>query len=262
MANLHLVTGYAGTAHITSDDHGSFNAAIIGDGSYVLNRGNTFAITVVTNNQIRISDGDILFQGRHIRLKENTYVDLAIENGAQGMYRNDLVVCRYTKDVTTAVEEANLVVIKGTASTTSNPTDPEYISGDLLTNHDLTVDFPLYRIPINGVNVQTPVALFDVASGGVASKTLIKTITVPVSATWTTDTTNGGYMQVISVQGIVESDDPIYDVVLGADVDANAIYLEAFASVTRLTTSENKVTLWANKSLPSSAFTLKLKVVR
>lgn len=271
MGNLHLVTGYAGSEHITSADAGSFNAAIVGSGSYVLNRGNAFAISVISNNQVRIADGDMLLQGRHIRLNENAYIDLNIENGAQGMLRNDLIVCRYTKNSGTGVEQADLVVIKGTA-TASNPSDPTHNEGNII-NGDMTVDFPLYRIPLNGLNVQTPVALF----GGVlesipelkekmyiaiGEKADVKTFNVSVNTTWTSDSTNGGYKKTITVSGILATDNPIYDVVLGTDVDANAAYLEAFALVTRLTTAANQIVLWANEEKPTSAFTLLLQVVR
>ena len=293
MGNLHLVTGYAGSEHITSADAGSFNAAIVGSGSYVLNRGNAFAISVISNNQVRIADGDILLQGRHIRLNENTYVDLTIENGTQGMLRNDLIVCRYTKNSGTGVEQADLVVIKGT-SAASNPVDPAHNEGNII-NGDMTADFPLYRIPLNGLNVGTPVALFDNPVKTIAEllaennnntsdlnnhaenttvhitdtertnwngKATTKTFTASVDTTWTADSTNGGYTKTITVSGVLATDNPIYDVVLGTDIDANAAYLEAFALVTRLTTAANQIVLWANESRPTSAFTLKLQVVR
>ena len=73
-------------------DHASLNAAIFGAGQGVTNRGNQFAAEIVTNNQIRVLDGDIMMQGRHVRLNEGNYVDLAIENGEQGKLRNDLIV--------------------------------------------------------------------------------------------------------------------------------------------------------------------------
>lgn len=161
MGNLHLVTGYQGTEHVTAADHGSLYAAIFGSGSYVLDRGNKLAATVVTNNQIRIADGDIILQGRHIRLNEGATVDLTIENGAQGYYRNDLICVRYTRNSGTGVEEASLVVIKGTAVTAS-PSDPDYNNGDLLTDNAETVDFPLYRVPLSGITVQPLVALFKI----------------------------------------------------------------------------------------------------
>lgn len=79
MSNLHLVTGYAGKEHITSNDQGSFNAALMGTGEFVLERGKQFEAQIISNNTVRVFDGDLLMQGRHIRLKENTYVDLFLK---------------------------------------------------------------------------------------------------------------------------------------------------------------------------------------
>ena len=162
MGNLHLVTGYAGFQHVTSADQGSFNAAMVGSGQYVMQNGNQFAASVITNNLIKVLDGDILMQGRHIRLNAGSSVELVIENGQQGYLRNDLIAIRYTKDVGTGVEDANLVVIKGTAST-SNPKDPAYTSGDIIGNGDTLNDMPLYRVPLNGLNIQELVPLFSAA---------------------------------------------------------------------------------------------------
>lgn len=161
--NLHLVTGYAGLEHITAADQASLYAVLFGSGQYVLPVGNKLAASVITNNKVRVLDGDILMQGRHIRLNEGSYVDLTIENGTQDMLRNDLIVVRYTKDASTGVESANLVVIKGTA-VKSNPADPAYTVGDLLTDHDIQNDMPLYRVPLNGLNVQKLVPLFTVGA--------------------------------------------------------------------------------------------------
>ena len=176
MANMHLVTGYGGKGHITAEDHGAFNAAIFGTGQYVLPMGSMFAATVITNNQIRVAGGELLIQGRHGRLDESGYVDLAIDNGSQDMLRNDLIVARYTKESDTGVEECNLVVIKGTA-VASNPVDPEYTTGDILYDHVLVADMPLYRVPLNGLNVQELVPLFSKASiladGSVSTEKLV-----------------------------------------------------------------------------------------
>lgn len=161
MANMHLVTGYANKEHIKSADQGSFNAAMLGEGEFVLERGNKFASTIISNNIVRIKDGDILMQGRHIRLEDGSYIDLDFENGQQGFKRNDLIVVRYTKDSATGVEETNLVVIKGTP-TTDNATDPEITQGDIINDHVLVNDMPLYRVPFDGLNIQNLVCLFEV----------------------------------------------------------------------------------------------------
>lgn len=162
-SNLHLVTGYAGEEHVTSSDEGSLNAALMGEGQFVLERGNQFAASIISNNKVRVADGDILMQGRHIRLKENTYVELNFDNGTQGYKRNDLIVVRYTKDSITDKEEANLVVIKGTPSETT-PADPEYVSGDIIHEHTLQNDMPLYRVSFDGLNIQPLTSVFKIIS--------------------------------------------------------------------------------------------------
>lgn len=161
MGNIHLVTGYAGKEHVSSADMASLHAMIFGSDQVVLNRGKNFSASVVTNNQVRVLDGDILMKGRHIRMNPGGYVDLAIENGTQGYMRNDLIVARYTRDSVTSVEDCNLVVIRGT-DVTSNPVDPAYTSGDITFGGALENDMPLYRVPLNGLNVGELVPLFTV----------------------------------------------------------------------------------------------------
>lgn len=159
MGNMHLVTGYAGKEHITAIDQAAFNAALIGTGQFVLDKGKVLEAQVITNNQIRILDGELMMQGRFIRLDPDTYVDVTIENGAQGVKRNDLIVARYTKNTVTGVESVDLVVIKGTA-VASNPVDPAHTEADITNGAAAQHDFPLWRIPLDGLNVGNPVALF------------------------------------------------------------------------------------------------------
>lgn len=160
MSSLHLVTGYAGKEHVTSADQGSFHANLLLNGSYVLNVGNKFAATIVSNNSIKIQDGDILMQGRYIKLDSGTFIEVPIENGAQDYKRNDLIVVRYTKNASTGVESTALVVIKGTPDT-AEAVDPAYTNADIL-DGALVCDMPLYRVPIDGLNVGALVPLFEV----------------------------------------------------------------------------------------------------
>ena len=161
MGNMHLVTGYAGHEHITALDQGALNVAMIGTGQFVFGTGKVLEAQVISNNQIRILDGELMMQGRFVRLDPDTYVDLSIENGAQGMKRNDLIVARYTRDNVTGVEGVNLVVIKGT-SAASNPVDPAHTEGDITNGASAQHDFPLWRIPLDGINVGEPVSMFGV----------------------------------------------------------------------------------------------------
>ncbi len=160
LGNLHLVTGYAGEEHITSNDQGSFNAALMGTGEFVLERGRQFAAQVISNNKVRIFDGDLLMQGRHIRLKENTYVDLFFENGMQGYKRTDLIAVRYEKDSVTDIESASLVVIKG-VPTEDVYVSPEKVTGDIINEHALQNDTLLYKVNFDGLGIQEPERVFS-----------------------------------------------------------------------------------------------------
>lgn len=160
MGNLHLVTGYAGTPHVASSDQGSFHESLIGSGQFVLDAGAKFSASIVTNNQIRVNDGELMMHGRYVKLTPGAYVDLTIDNGAQGYLRNDLVVARYTKNSSTGIEECSLVVIKGTPKT-SNPIDPEYTTGAINVNGALVNDFPLYRVSLSGLVLEKLTALFE-----------------------------------------------------------------------------------------------------
>ena len=140
-------------------DQGAFNAALIGTGQFVLDKGSVFEAQVISNNQVRVLDGELMMQGRFVRLNPNTYVDLVIENGEQGKFRNDLIVARYTKDTMTGVESVNLVVIKGEA-VDRNPVDPEITESDITNGEGVLHDFPIWRLPLDGINVGEPVSMF------------------------------------------------------------------------------------------------------
>lgn len=152
-----LVTGHAGKAHATAEQAAGLNAGILGLDDYVLNVHDKFEITVVSANKVTIGTGELVMQGRHV--SQGAPEDLLITNGSQGMKRNDLIVCRYTKGAG-SVESAQLVVVRGTP-TTGTPTDPAVNTTSPL-DGGTTYDMPLYRIPLDGITIGTPVALFNV----------------------------------------------------------------------------------------------------
>jgi len=160
MANMHLVTGYAGKEHVTAADHGSFYAALISSGSFVLDKGNKLAINKISNNTVRVLDGDVLMQGRHCRVADAAFVDLAVESGQNGYKRRDLVCVRYLRDADTGVEDCNLIVLRGDPVAAS-PADPEYVTGDII-GGALQNDFPLYRLNLNGTEIESIDTLFAV----------------------------------------------------------------------------------------------------
>lgn len=146
---IHLVTGYAGKEHIKSEDQGSFNASFFGTGQFVMEAGNQLAASIIDNNTVRILDGDILMQGRHIRINTNTYEDMTIENGTAGVNRCDLIVMEYSKDSATGIESAALKVIKG-AEVAGTASAPSYTEGNILSGAVIN-QMPLYKISVEGV---------------------------------------------------------------------------------------------------------------
>ena len=150
---VELITGQGSTDHIGSEDIGEYHAYTFGTGCYVLNG---CECTVVDSNTVRIAKGMMLIEGRHVRVKGSE--DLKIQSGSTGLKRNDLIVVHYTRD-SNRIEDAPLAVIPGTA-TEGAATDPSYVQGSVLAE-DSAADFPLYRIPIDGLAVGDPVLLMD-----------------------------------------------------------------------------------------------------
>lgn len=157
----HLITGYAGTGHITAADAAIFNAGICGPGKYVMDTAEKFAYNIISNNQIEISSGNLINQGRHINIPINTTETVTLENGNQGSSRIDLIVMRYSKDTATGIEQAKLTIIKGSdVATGINPIVPEYISGDIA-DGAVTDDFPLYEVRFDGLVISKVEAVFE-----------------------------------------------------------------------------------------------------
>jgi len=157
---IELVTGFTGKAHISSLDVAKFNAGAFGSGEYVFAgvKDDKLKATMASSNKVHISSGNAMMQGRHFWV-DAAGVDLTVQTVTQGQKRNDLVVARYAKNASTGVESVSLVVIKGTP-TTGTPADPSYTRGDILNGNALANDMPLWRIPLNGITVGTPVQLF------------------------------------------------------------------------------------------------------
>lgn len=142
-----IVDGMTGTKHISSDDLSALNIATIGKADCVLKYGDNFKLTMNSANSATLGTGVGMVGGK--RFWNQAVTSLTVQSGAQGQKRNDLVVARYAK-TNTGIESITPVVIKGTPST-GTAADPATTSNDL----------KLWRIPLNGISVGTPVKLFN-----------------------------------------------------------------------------------------------------
>lgn len=156
---MNIITGYTGKKHVTAGNDGCLNMGFAGTDDYVLNVGKKLEAQIVSNNQVRIFDGEILMQGRQASIDAGTYEDVNIENGEQLLGRNDLIVARYTLDSETAVEKIELAVVKGTAAETAE--DPEITEGDIRNEASLH-EMPLYRVKLEGLTLTAVEPLFQV----------------------------------------------------------------------------------------------------
>ena len=153
---IELVDGKAGVAHISSEDKAIIHQAKFSKSDVVFDWGDAFKCTMGSANKATIGTGCASIQGLdwHITAAES----VTISNGSQGMKRNDIICAHYHRDSGTGNELVNLVVLKGTpnATTAADPTIP---SGKILSG---AVDayMPLWRIPLDGITVGTPVRLF------------------------------------------------------------------------------------------------------
>lgn len=156
---MNIITGYRGEPHITSEQDRAGNQGSYGTESYVLNIGNKLAATIASANEIRIADGAICHQGCLANIDAGTYDSVAINNGAQGLNRIDLIVARYTKNSETNVESLDLVVIQG-SSVSGTPIAPSGLTGNIQ-NGDSPVDMPLYQVRLTGITLASVTKVFN-----------------------------------------------------------------------------------------------------
>lgn len=160
---MNIITGYRGEPHLTSQQDRNAYIAIFGGAVTILKDiDSELAPTAVSANLIEIADGMLVAEGCTACIERGTSDSLAIENGAQGMQRIDLIVARYTRNAGTAVEDMKLAVIKGTPSAT-DPAVPAHTSG-LIADGDTLVEFPLYRVNISGISITSVECLAEVTS--------------------------------------------------------------------------------------------------
>lgn len=153
---IELVDGKAGVAHISSEDKAIIHQAKFSKSDVVFDWGDAFKCTMSSSNRATIGTGCASIQGLdwHVTAAES----VTIPNGSQGMKRNDIICAHYNRNPKNGNELVELVVLKGSPNATA-AADPTIPSGKILSG---AVDayMPLWRIPLDGITVGTPVRLF------------------------------------------------------------------------------------------------------
>lgn len=161
---MELVTGKAGTPHVSSADDGRRIAGTVGGGSYILHTGSWCRPSLVDSNTVRFGTGDMIVQGRHIGLTAPE--DVKVASGTQGKKRTDYICVHYKRDVNgsrpTLVETCEWKVLQGTPGT--NPTPPSVPSGSIL-NGSADVTVPIASVDFDGLTTKNPVMLIPSIPG-------------------------------------------------------------------------------------------------
>ena len=162
MADNHLITGYWGEPHVTSENDRGINAATFGTGRFVLPVGQKFRAEYIGNNTIRMYDGKLMDNGAAAGIPAGEYIDLLVSDAGQGMNRNDLIVFQYEQDSSTLIESGTFIVLQG-AETSGAAADPELTQDDLLSGNAIFDQFALWRVSVSGSEISAPVQLFEVS---------------------------------------------------------------------------------------------------
>lgn len=153
---MNLLTGKAGTPHVTSDDMGAIQAGLVGHGDYLLQSadGTWPTITMKDANTVSVPVMNLVLEGRYARVTAAESVKVA--SGMTGVKRNDLLCIKYARD-SKNIETAALVVLQGEA-TADTPADPAIPAGSILGGSSEAYA-PIARITIDGLTPGTPVML-------------------------------------------------------------------------------------------------------
>lgn len=96
---------------------------------------------------------------------------------------------------------------------------------------------------------------------GLTTKAEVSNYTATITTTWT-EGANSVYSQTISVQGILSTDTPIIDVVLDSDPTTAQSQLDAWSYISRISTSNNAITVYAVGTAPNVAIPIQILCVR
>lgn len=161
---MEIVTGSTGAVHVTPIDDAvrNGNLGYLND-KVVMTCFRNFEASIITNNQVRVYSGYGMDQGRYFKIDDGEFDNVTIENGSQGYKRADLIVARYTMNTQTGFEDISLAVIRGESGNTY--IDPSYSTGNI-NEGDTSDDMPLYRVRINGLQVEGLDRLFTLVPDG------------------------------------------------------------------------------------------------
>ena len=96
---------------------------------------------------------------------------------------------------------------------------------------------------------------------GLTTKAEVSNYTAIITTTWT-EGSSSVYSQTISVQGILSTDTPIIDVVLDSDPTTAQNQMDAWSYISRISTSNDSITVYAVGAAPTTAIPIQILCMR
>lgn len=155
-----IVTGRRGEAHITSDEIKAQNIEAFGNGKFVFDIAPHLwpeKLSASDNTHIKINSGMLMSHGVQMGVEfDGVGVTLELDSGIPGYQRYDLVVMRYTRNTELDIENAELVVKKGTPVVIGNPVPiPEYVDHEPLKGA-IEDETPICKLFFDGATLIEP----------------------------------------------------------------------------------------------------------
>ena len=149
--SVKIVTGYTGSAHITSNDEQARNQGIFGRGNIILDVGSGLTVTNTSGMTLTVADGDGVMSGVHYRVTPGSVETLTVTPPAAGYTRIDAVIAKYERSQDTNEERVEIILRQGTA-TTGTPAKPSHVENDVVAGA-LTTEMVLAYVTVTSTAI-------------------------------------------------------------------------------------------------------------
>lgn len=146
----------AGGAKVTAQNDAEFYAGMVGNGTVALTSGNGGYAEIVTNNLVRIHDGEFISQGRRFQVPAGEVDDFEIENGTQDTIRYDIIGYKFTRDA-----DGNEIAENFVHKDVGVDGAMEEFS---IRDGDIDGYIGIYKVKLNGLSIESVEPLYEVFS--------------------------------------------------------------------------------------------------
>lgn len=148
-----LYTATDAEPHISASDDAAIYRAVFGSTSGITDADNRLACARVNDTTVSVDTG--VFSNQGFMLRVDAPINLSVDMGQAGYFRQDLVVAEYTIGGGLTSDTHVLKIIKGTQNATENlAVDPSLVQDSLIAGSAGNKrQEPLFRLRISGTSL-------------------------------------------------------------------------------------------------------------